>query len=76
MKIAERSAHIKEVRGKGLFIGIEVKNGAAMQFCRRLLDLGIIVNDSHGHTLRISPPLNINDEDISFLIQALEKVFL
>jgi ornithine--oxo-acid transaminase len=47
-----------------------------MQFCRRLLDLGIIVNDSHGHTLRISPPLNINDEDISFLIQALEKVFL
>jgi ornithine--oxo-acid transaminase len=76
MKIAERSAHIKEVRGKGLFIGIEVNNGAAMQFCRRLLDLGIIVNDSHGHTLRISPPLNINDEDISFLIQALEKVFL
>jgi ornithine--oxo-acid transaminase len=76
MKMAERSDHIKEVRGKGLFIGIEVKNQNAMDFCRKLLDLGLIINDSHGHTIRISPPLNISDYEIDFLIKGLEKVLL
>jgi ornithine--oxo-acid transaminase len=76
MKIAARSPHVKEVRGKGLFIGIEVKNGDAMKFCRQLMDLGIIVNDSHGHTIRISPPLNISDSEIAFLTECLEKVLM
>jgi ornithine--oxo-acid transaminase len=76
MKIAVRSEDIEEVRGKGLFIGIEVKNGNAMKFCRKLLELGIIVNDCHGHTIRISPPLNISDSEIGFLVECLEKVFL
>lgn len=76
MEIAERSNDIKEVRGKGLFIGIEVKNGNAMEFCRKLLGLGIIVNDSHGRTVRISPPLNISDHEINILIDGLKKVFL
>jgi ornithine--oxo-acid transaminase len=74
IKIAARSSHVKEVRGKGLFIGIEVKDGNAMDFCHRLADLGIIVNDSHGHTIRISPPLNISDQEIAYLIECLEKV--
>jgi len=76
MKIAVRSKHIKEVRGKGLFIGIEVKNRDAMIFCKKLLDLGVIVNDSRGHTIRISPPLNISDDETDFLIKCLEEVFL
>jgi len=76
MKIAMRSKEIKEVRGKGLFIGIEVKHGNAMKFCRKLLESGIIVNDSHGHTIRISPPLNISDSEMGFLVECLEKVFL
>ncbi len=75
MKIAARSKYVKEVRGKGLFIGIEVRNGHAMEFCHKLMDLGIIVNDSHGHTIRISPPLNISDQEIAFLTECLEKVF-
>ncbi len=76
MKIAVRSKDIKEVRGKGLFIGIEVKHGKAMMFCRKLLELGIIVNDCHGHTIRISPPLNISESEIGLLIECLEKVFI
>jgi ornithine--oxo-acid transaminase len=75
-KIAEKSPHVKEVRGKGLFIGIEVVKGNAMDFCRQLLDLGLIVNDSHGHTIRISPALNINNDELDFLIERLEKVLL
>ncbi|MEN8212059.1 MAG: ornithine--oxo-acid transaminase [Thermodesulfobacteriota bacterium] len=75
-KIAEKSSHVKEVRGQGLFIGIEVKEGNAMEFCRKLLKLGLIVNDSHGHTIRISPPLIINEEEIDFMVEQLEKVLV
>ena len=74
--IAEKSPHVKEVRGKGLFIGIEVKDGNAMEFCRKLLALGLIVNDSHGHTIRISPPLVINEEEMAFMLKQLEKVLV
>lgn len=76
LKLAHRSEHIKQVRGRGLFIGVEVKKGNAMQFCRQLLDLGLIINDSHGHTIRISPPLNISDDEIDFLMDRMEQVLL
>jgi ornithine--oxo-acid transaminase len=76
LEIAARSAHVKEVRGKGLFIGIEVHQGNAMAFCRQLLDLGVLANDSHGHTLRISPPLIINDQELDYMCDRLEKVLL
>ncbi|RMG02124.1 MAG: aspartate aminotransferase family protein, partial [Planctomycetota bacterium] len=75
-EIASRSEHVKEVRGKGLFIGIEVKNGDAMVYCRKLLELGVLANDSHGHTIRISPPLVINDDEIDYLCERLEKVLV
>ena len=67
---------MKEVRGRGLFIGIEVKGGDAMVFCRKLLEQGVLANDSHGHTIRISPPLIINDDEIDYLIERLEKVLV
>jgi ornithine--oxo-acid transaminase len=72
--IAARSPHVREVRGKGLFIGIEVLHGNAMQFCRQLLDLGVVANASHGHTIRISPPLIIDDRELDYLCERLEKV--
>jgi ornithine--oxo-acid transaminase len=74
--MAKRSQHIKEVRGKGLFIGIEVNQGNAMQFCRELLKLGVLANDSHGHTIRISPPLVINDNELDFMTERLERVLV
>jgi ornithine--oxo-acid transaminase len=73
-KIAKRSSHVKEVRGQGLFIGIEVKDGNAMEFSQKLLKLGLVVNDSHGHTIRISPPLIISKEEINFMVKQLAKV--
>lgn len=74
--IANRSQHVKEVRGRGLFIGIEVKNGDAMQYCRKLLGLGMLANDSHGHTIRISPPLVITEKEIDYMVERLEKVLV
>jgi ornithine--oxo-acid transaminase len=76
LDIAARSQHVKEVRGQGLFIGIEVKSGDAMVFCRKLLDLGMLANDSHHHTIRISPPLIINDEEMDYIVERLEKVLV
>lgn len=74
--IATRSSHVKEVRGRGLFIGIEVKDGNAMDYCRKLLDLGMLANDSHGHTIRISPPLILDREGADYIVERLEKVLV
>jgi ornithine--oxo-acid transaminase len=75
-QIASRSVHVKEVRGQGLFLGIEVKGGQAMDFCRKLLNLGVLANDSHGHTIRISPPLIIDDREVDYMCERIEKVLL
>jgi ornithine--oxo-acid transaminase len=75
-EIGKRSPHVKEVRGLGLFIGIEVKDGNAMEFCHKLMKEGLVVNDSHGHTIRISPPLVINDAEMDFMVERLERVLV
>lgn len=75
-EIASRSKHVKEVRGKGLFIGIEVKSGDAMVFCRKLLEMDMLANDSHHHTIRISPPLIINEAEMDYIVERLEKVLV
>ena len=76
LDIASRSDQVVEVRGKGLFIGIEVHNRDAMLFCRQLLDLDMLANDSHGHTIRISPPLIINEDEMNYILERLEKVLM
>ncbi|MCP4632236.1 MAG: aspartate aminotransferase family protein [candidate division Zixibacteria bacterium] len=75
-EIASRSSVVKEVRGRGLFIGIEIIGGNAMDYCHKLLKLGILANDSHGHTIRISPPLTIGKAEIDYLTERLEKVLV
>jgi ornithine--oxo-acid transaminase len=74
--IAARSSHVKEVRARGLFIGIEVTSGDAMTYCSRLLDLGMLANDSHHHTIRISPPLIISHEEANYILERLEQVLI
>lgn len=75
-EIASRSDKVKEVRGLGLFIGIEVNDGDAMKYCRKLLEIGVLANDSYGKTIRISPPLVLTDSDIDYLSERLEKVLV
>ncbi len=75
-EIAAKSDHVKEVRGRGLFIGIEVKSGDAMHFCHKMLEMDMLCNDSHGHTIRISPPLVIGDAEIDYICERLEKVLV
>ncbi|MFH2055053.1 MAG: aspartate aminotransferase family protein [bacterium] len=74
--IAARSPHVKEVRALGMFIGIEVKSGDAMEYCRKLLDLDMLANDSHHHTIRISPPLIISRAEADYILERLEQVLV
>ncbi|MBU8933525.1 MAG: ornithine--oxo-acid transaminase [candidate division Zixibacteria bacterium] len=74
--IASRSSRVKEVRNRGLFIGVEVNDGDAMTYCRKMLDLGLMANDSHGHTIRISPPLTLTKPDADYIVERLESVLV
>lgn len=75
-EIAKRSDVVKEVRNRGMFIGVEVKDGDAMKYCRKMLDLGIMANDSHGHTIRISPPLVLTESEADLIADTLEAVLV
>lgn len=75
-EIAARSSKVKEVRGRGLFIGIEVNDGDAMVYCKKLLEIGLLANDSHGHTIRVSPPLIVEDSHLDYICERLEKVLV
>lgn len=70
------SSHIKEVRGKGLMVGIELypEAGGARKYCERLLKEGIICKEAHHHILRLSPPLIITKEQLDFAAEKIEKV--
>ena len=54
------SPHIKEVRGKGLLIGVELvpSAGGARKFCEALKDKGILCKETHTHVIRFAPPLD------------------
>lgn len=62
---------IKEVRGKGLLIGLEVQPGKARQLCERLLQRGILSKDTHDAVLRFAPPLIITSEQIDWAVGEL-----
>lgn len=70
------SPHIKEVRGKGLWIGIELhpEAGGARRFCEALQKEGVLCKETHDHVIRIAPPLVISQEDLDWAIVRLERV--
>jgi len=72
------SPYVKEVRGKGLLIGVEFKieAGTGHDFAEKLLKLGIITKDTHKQTIRITPPLIISDEEIDAALEKLKIVLL
>ncbi len=67
---------IKEIRGKGLMIGIELlpEAGGARQYCERLMGLGILCKDTHGHTIRVAPPLVITRQEIDWALERIDSV--
>jgi ornithine--oxo-acid transaminase len=67
---------IKEVRGRGLMIGLELnpESGGARGFCEQLKQLGILCKDTHTYTIRIAPPLVITKEEIDWALERFESV--
>ena len=68
-----RSRYIKEVRGRGLWIGIEL-HGAARPFCEALKEEGILCKETHDYVIRIAPPLIITREEIDWAFERFAKV--
>jgi ornithine--oxo-acid transaminase len=68
-----KSKHIKEIRGKGLFIAIEL-NKKARPFCEKLKDDGVLAKETHDTIIRIAPPLVIKEEELDFAFEKLKKV--
>jgi ornithine--oxo-acid transaminase len=70
------SPHIKEVRGKGLLIGVELKQsaGGARRFCEALQTEGILAKETHERVIRFAPPLVIDKETIDWALPLIRKV--
>ena len=70
------SPHIKEIRGKGLLIGVELKPeaGGALRFCESLQDEGILAKETHTHVIRFAPPLIIDQETLDWALPKIAGV--
>jgi ornithine--oxo-acid transaminase len=71
--LAIRSPHIKEVRGKGLWIGIEL-NKPARPFCEALKQAGLLCKETHNVVIRVAPPLVITRDQIDWGVEQIGKV--
>ena len=68
-----RSPHIKQIRGRGLFIGIELTS-AARPFCEALMHKGVLCKETYFTVLRIAPPLVIAEADLTWALEQLRQV--
>ena len=70
------SPHIKEVRGKGLLIGVELfpSAGGARRFCEALKDKGLLCKETHTHVIRLAPPLIIKQNELDWALERIKEV--
>jgi ornithine--oxo-acid transaminase len=67
---------VKEVRGRGLMVAIELHTdtGGARARCERLQRLGLLCKETHDHTIRIAPPLIVTDSQVDWIAEQFETV--
>jgi ornithine--oxo-acid transaminase len=72
-----RSRHIKEVRGRGLLIGVELHPaaGGARRFCEELMTEGLLCKETHENVIRFAPPLIIREKDLNWALKRIKSVF-
>ncbi len=70
------SPYVKEVRGKGLMIGVEIKkeSGTARPYCESLMKLGILAKETHHQVIRFAPPLVITKDEIDWALDRIREV--
>ncbi|WP_276119918.1 ornithine--oxo-acid transaminase [Pararhizobium qamdonense] len=71
-----RSNIIKEVRGRGLMLAVELvpEAGGARKYCEALKERGILAKDTHGDTIRIAPPLVITADQVDWAVEQFAGV--
>lgn len=64
------------VRGRGLWAGVDIDpaHGTGREISEKLMELGVLVKDTHGSTIRIAPPLVISKEDLDWGLDQLRAV--
>jgi len=69
---------VRELRGRGLWIGIELhpEAGGARRFCEALKERGVLVKETHEHTIRLAPPLVITRQELDWALERIEAVLL
>jgi ornithine--oxo-acid transaminase len=70
------SPHVEEVRGKGLMIGVVIKesSGTARPFCEALEAKGMLAKETHHQVIRFAPPLTIEEEDLEWALEGIQDV--
>ncbi len=70
------SPHVKEVRGRGLLIGVELNEqaGGARRFCEALKEEGLLCKETHETVIRFAPPLTITSENLDWALVRIERV--
>ncbi|AJC81370.1 ornithine--oxo-acid transaminase [Rhizobium etli bv. phaseoli str. IE4803] len=70
-----RSNIVREVRGRGLMMAVELEPeaGGARQYCHALKERGLLAKDTHDHTIRLAPPLVITREQVDWAVSQIEK---
>ncbi len=71
-----QSPHVKQIRGKGLWIGIVLRAeaGGARRFCEELAAMGLLCKETHWNVIRLAPPLIIRQEELDWAVECIEKV--
>jgi ornithine--oxo-acid transaminase len=71
-----QSPYVKEVRGKGLLIGVELKSqaGGARRFCEKLKEKGLLCKETHENVIRFAPPLIITKEEVDWAMERVAAV--
>ena len=68
-----KNPKIKEVRGKGLFIGVELTE-AARPYCEHLKEEGLLCKETHDNVIRFAPPLIITKEQLDWALEKINKI--
>jgi ornithine--oxo-acid transaminase len=79
LTLKEKTSIIKEIRGLGLFIALELvrdKSFKARQVTEKLMEYGVLAKETHEYTIRFAPPLVITKKDIDWAFDIIEKVIL
>jgi ornithine--oxo-acid transaminase len=68
--------HVREIRGRGLWIGIDIRreSGTARPYCEALMERGILAKETHEQVVRIAPPLVITREEIDWALPRIGEV--